>query len=119
MFARFGVEVTICCRSRLLPEMDPEVSTALQTYLEAEGVRVCTGIGYQRIANAVNGIELTCESRSCDGEDCSDTVVTVKSIRVTQVLIAAGRRTNRDDRGLAGGGRWLDPRGGSTVDVNF
>src|SRR3546814_7788035 len=35
MFARFGVEVTICCRSRLLPEMDPEVSTALQTYLEA------------------------------------------------------------------------------------
>src|SRR3546814_10303470 len=74
MFARFGVEVTICCRSRLLPEMDPEVSTALQTYLEAEGVRVCTGIGYQRIANAVNGIELTCESRSCDGEDCSDTV---------------------------------------------
>src|SRR3546814_443654 len=116
MFARFGVEVTICCRSRLLPEMDPEVSTALQTYLEAEGVRVCTGIGYQRIANAVNGIELTCESRSCDGEDCSDTVVTVQTIRAEQVLIAAGRRPNSDGLGLAERGISLAHSGGIIVD---
>jgi mercuric reductase len=38
MFSRLGVDVTICCRSRLLPEMDPEVSAALKNYLEAEGV---------------------------------------------------------------------------------
>ena len=46
MFARFGVRVTICCRSRLLPEMQPEISEALKQYLEAEGIEVCTGIGY-------------------------------------------------------------------------
>jgi len=40
MFARLGVGVTICCRSRLLPELDEELSAALQTYLEEEGVRV-------------------------------------------------------------------------------
>src|SRR3546814_19276647 len=97
--------------------MDPEVSTALQTYLEAEGVRVCTGIGYQRIANAVNGIELTCESRSCDGEDCSDTVVTVQTIRAEQVLIAAGGRPQRDGRGRADSGISISHRGGSLVNV--
>src|SRR3546814_10141918 len=112
MFARFGVEVTICCRSRLLPEMDPEVSTALQTYLEAEGVRVCTGIGYQRIANAVNGIELTCESRSCDGEDCSDTVVTVQTIRAEHVLLAEGRGPNSAGLGQGERGISLAHRGG-------
>src|SRR3546814_2528468 len=84
--------------------------------LEAEGVRVCTGIGYQRIANAVNGIELTCESRSCDGEDCSDTVVTVQTIRAEQVLIAAGRRPNSDGLGLAERGISLAHSGGIIVD---
>ncbi|AMG76528.1 Hg(II) reductase [Sphingopyxis granuli] len=116
MFGRLGVAVTICCRSRLLPEMDLEVSTALQTYLETEGVRVCTGIGYQRVANTVNGVELTCESRSCDGEDCSDTVVTVQTIRAEQVLIAAGRRPNSDGLGLAERGISLARSGGIIVD---
>src|SRR3546814_13084476 len=98
--------------------MDPEVSTALQTYLEAEGVRVCTGIGYQRIANAVNGIELTCERRSCDGEDCSDTVVTVQTIRAEQVLIVERRRPNSHGLGLAARGIYPAPRGGSIVEDN-
>src|SRR3546814_20278718 len=65
MFSRLGVDVTICCRSRLLPEMDPEVSAALKNYLEAEGVRVCAGVGYQRIAQTQSGVELTCEG-PCD-----------------------------------------------------
>jgi mercuric reductase len=65
MFSRLGVDVTICCRSRLLPEMDPEVSAALKNYLEAEGVRVCAGVGYQRIAQTQSGVELTCEGH-CD-----------------------------------------------------
>ena len=47
--------------SRLLPDMDPEFSVALKTYLEAEGIRVCTGVGYQRIVHAKHGIELTCD----------------------------------------------------------
>src|SRR3546814_5147816 len=57
-------------------------------------------------------LELTCESRSCDGEDCSDTVVTVQTIRAEQVLIAAGRRPNSDGLGLAERGISLAHSGG-------
>src|SRR3546814_2365485 len=73
---------------------------SLQTYLEAEGVRVCSGIGYQRIDSTVNGIELICESLSCDRKGNYDTVATVQTITAEQVLIATGRRPNSDGMGL-------------------
>ncbi|KPH62287.1 MAG: mercury(II) reductase [Sphingomonas sp.] len=116
MFARLGVTVTICCRSRLLPEMDPEVGAALQSYLEAEGVRVCSGIGYQRIDPTGNGIELICESLSCDGEGHCDTVAAVQTIAAEQVLIATGRRPNSDGMGLEDHGIALGQSGGIVVD---
>ncbi|WP_268747203.1 FAD-dependent oxidoreductase [Sphingobium sp. Ant17] len=51
MFSRLGVDVTICCRSRLLPEMDPEVSAALKKLFGSRGrAGFCAGVGYQRIA---------------------------------------------------------------------
>lgn len=105
MFARLGVAITICCRSRLLPEMDLEVGTALQTYLEAEGVQVCTGIGYQRIAQVAGGIELTCKGRADD-----------LAITAEQVLIATGRRPNSDGFGLEERGISLGRGGGIIVD---
>lgn len=49
MFARAGVKVTICCRSRLLPDAEPEVSQALAEYLRQDGVTVCQGVRYQKI----------------------------------------------------------------------
>ncbi len=110
MFARLGVSVTICCRSRLLPEMDTEVGAALQSYLEAEGVRVCSGIDYQRIDSTANGIELTCESLSCDA------VAAVKTIAAEQVLIATGRRPNSNGMGLEDHGIALGRSGGIVVD---
>ena len=116
MFARLGVKVTICCRSRLLPELDPEVSTALQSYLEAEGIRICAGIGYQRIAYVEGRIELTCESLSCDGDGHCDTVAAVQTLVAEQVLVATGRRPNSDGMGLEAHGVTLDARGGIVVD---
>ena len=116
MFARLGVAVTICCRSRLLPEMDPEVSAALQGYLEAEGVRVCAGIGYQRIEQVDGGVALTCESLSCDGEGHCDTVASVQTISAEQVLVATGRRPNSDGVGLEEHGIALARGGGIVVD---
>lgn len=116
MFARLGVAVTICCRSRLLPELDPEISAALQTYLEAEGVRVCAGIGYQRIDSTDSGIELTCESLACDSEGHCDAVAAVQTIAAEQVLIATGRRPNSDGMGLEDHGIALGRSGGIVVD---
>src|SRR3546814_11208341 len=96
--------------------MDPEVGAALQSYLEAEGVRVCSGIGYQRIDPTGNGIELICESLSCDGEGHCDTVAAVRTIAAEQVLIATGRRPNSDGMGLEDHGIALGQSGRIVVD---
>ena len=55
MFARAGVKVTICCRSRLLPTAEPEVSDALADIFEQEGITVCQGVGYQKIEQTDEG----------------------------------------------------------------
>jgi len=55
MFARLGTEVTILCRSRLLPNEEPEISQALETYLREDGVNVVCGAVYQSIKEE-NGI---------------------------------------------------------------
>ncbi len=94
MFARAGVKVTICCRSRLLPEAEPEISVALKTYLEAEGVTVCTGVGYQKIEPSAEGVKLTCESLNCDSADHCDTTVANKILTAEKLLVAAGRKPN-------------------------
>ena len=44
MFARAGVDVTIVCRRRLLPETEPEISDALTGYFRDEGITVHDGI---------------------------------------------------------------------------
>jgi mercuric reductase len=105
MFARLGVEVTICCRSRLLPELDEELSAALQTYLEAEGVRVCAEVQYQSIVQTAEGVELTCDGIGAGGV-----------IAAEQVLIATGRQPNSDGVGLEQRGITLDRKGGIVVD---
>lgn len=83
MFSRAGVNVTICCRSRLLPEAEPEISQGLTDYLRAEGVTVCDGVGYQQIENTAKGIKLVCEAQ--EGSD---------AIEAEQLLVAAGCRPN-------------------------
>src|SRR3546814_17897381 len=86
--------------------MDPEVSAALKNYLEAEGVRVCAGVGYQRIAQTQSGVELTCEGH-CD------------TVAAEQVLIATGRRPNSDGLGLEERGIVLARNGGLVVDAHL
>jgi mercuric reductase len=116
MFARLGVAVTICCRRRLLPEMDPEVSAALRSYLEAEGIRVRTGVDYQHIEQTENGIALACESLASDIPGLSDTTTSLHTIVAEQVLIATGRRPNSDGLGLQERGIALAANGGINVD---
>ena len=62
MFARAGVKVTICCRSHLLPNAEPEVSDALTDIFEQEGITVCQGVGYQKIEQTGEGVKLTCQT---------------------------------------------------------
>jgi mercuric reductase len=104
MFARAGVKVTIYCRSRLLPDAEPEVSEALADYLRQEGVAVCQGVGYQRIEQSGKGIALTCQTP--DGE---------RVIQAEQVLAATGRRPNTKNLLLANAGIALNGNGGIAV----
>jgi len=89
MFRRAGVEVTIVCRSRLLPDTEPEISAALSGYLADEGITVLDGLTYHGIRQEEREIEL----RAHDGKnECT--------VRAEQVLVTTGRRPNSDNMGL-------------------
>jgi mercuric reductase len=47
MMARMGTRVTLVCRSRLVPQAEPEVSAALTEVLRAEGLTILDGARYE------------------------------------------------------------------------
>jgi len=104
MFVRAGVAVTICCRSRLLPETEPEISAALAESLRGEGVRVCEGVGYQKIEQSQGKVSLTCETPQ------GETI-----IEAEQVLAAAGRKPNIRTLALESVGIEVTRKGGVVV----
>lgn len=89
MFARAGVRVTIACRSRLLPDAEPEIGAALTRYLEAEGIKVTCGLAYQRLAQTSDGVALSVSTTK--GEAL---------LEAEKLLVATGRVPNIEDLGL-------------------
>lgn len=86
-FARFGTAVTIVQRGdRLLPNDEPEASTALRDVLVADGVRVLTGRDTTEVAHADGRFTVTLD----DGEQ----------LGADRLLMAAGRTPNLGDIGL-------------------
>ena len=104
MFARAGTKVTLCCRSRLVPKTEPEISKALTQYLREDDIDVCAGISYQKIEEIDGGIRLTHDK---DGES--------RTIDAEQVLVATGRRPNTANMGLEENGIRLIENGGVAV----
>ncbi len=105
MFRRAGVKVTICCRSRLMPDMEPEISEALERYFEAEGMEVLCGLEYQHVEQADGTIKL-----SYHKDD------TVQTLEAEQLLVTAGRKANTAGLGLEEAGIELTQNGGIHVD---
>lgn len=105
MFARAGVRVTLACRSRLLPEAEPEIGAALTRYFEDEGIAIVSGVAYREIRKAGNGISLIV------ARDDQDT-----AIDADQVLVSTGRAPNIEGLGLAEHGVALSPKGDIIVD---
>ncbi|MBI1869314.1 MAG: mercury(II) reductase [Methylocystis sp.] len=105
MFARAGVAVTLLFRSRLLPEMEPEIGAALQGYLADEGMTIISGASYHTLRKTAVGtaLDLTHDGRP----------VTIEAERV---LVAAGRTANSEGLGLEGLGVELAANGGIIVD---
>lgn len=100
MFARAGVHVTLVCRSRLLPEAEPEIGAALTGYFEEEGITVVPGIAYRAIRKTEGGVSLTVAR---DGQEIA--------IDADHVLITTGRAPNIEDLGLAERGIAITPKG--------
>jgi mercuric reductase len=105
MFARAGVRVTILFRSRLLPEGEPEISNALASYFEDEGITVQRIDGYESIHASEGGVALTA---TIDGS--------AETLEAQRVLLSAGRKANTEGLGLEEAGVALLPNGGIEVD---
>ena len=102
-FSRAGVKVTICCRSRLLPDEEPEISDALEGYFQEEGITVYKGIEYQEIKQNGSGYELSFANST-------------EKVCTEKVLVCTGRKPNTVALGCDEAGVKLNSKGG--IEVN-
>ncbi|MBI3474957.1 MAG: FAD-containing oxidoreductase [Acidobacteria bacterium] len=106
MFRRFGSEVTIVeMNSRLIKREDEDVSDAVRSIVENEGVQV--RLNSKCIAFRKSGDDIAVRV------DCEDGA---KEVFGSHVLLAVGRRPNTDDLGLEKAGIAADKFGYIVVD---
>jgi pyruvate/2-oxoglutarate dehydrogenase complex dihydrolipoamide dehydrogenase (E3) component len=106
IYRRFGSEVTIIEKSsRLVSREDEDVSAAIKTFLEKEGITV--RLNAECIHLEPHGNDIAAGVNCPD--DGSDSIG-------SHVLLAVGRRPNTDDLGLEKAGIAHDERGYITVD---
>ncbi|MFZ5557761.1 MAG: FAD-containing oxidoreductase [Pseudomonadota bacterium] len=106
MYRRFGSRVTVVeMAPRLIAREDPDVSAAIRSVLEEEGIAIHTGAECLAVRRAGDGVELGVR---CEGE--------LPPIRGSHLLVAAGRRPNTDDLGLEAAGVRTDAEGYIEVD---
>ncbi len=104
MYRRFGARVTVVEKGpRLASREDEDVSDAIKTILQNEGIEVVLDAADIRIAKRDNGFELTPQAGTTP-------------IAGSHLLLAVGRRPNTDDLGLERAGVQTDSRGYITVD---
>lgn len=105
-FARAGVAVTILCRSKLLPGMEPEASEAIARYFGDEGITVRCGVAYRSVRKDNAGIAIEI---AVSGDATS-------IARADALLVAAGRTPNTEGLGLDEVGIEHTPKTGIRVD---
>ena len=108
-FARFGVRVVVVeAMGRILPNEDPDVSTALEAALRSEGIEVHTGVSVRRVERGAAGYVLHVQDGSLEGK-----------LQADQVLVATGRRPNTEGLGLEAAGIDTDQWGFIVVDEHM
>jgi len=106
MYRRFGAEVTVVERDgRLISREDEDVSTAVRTILEAEGIHIRLDATCISTNRTPGGVSI--------GVDCREGEPEVEG---SHLLLAVGRRPNTDDLGLELAGVETDHRGYIVVD---
>jgi pyruvate/2-oxoglutarate dehydrogenase complex dihydrolipoamide dehydrogenase (E3) component len=106
VFRRFGSQVTVVEKgTRLLAHEDEDISAQITAILEHEGITVRAAAECIRLSSRPDGIAV--------GVDCQ---IGAREISGSHILLAAGRRPNTDDLGLANAGVVVDSAGYITVD---
>ena len=105
MMARMGVAVTVVCRSRLLPQVEPEISEALANAFRSEAITLHCGITYDACREDDNGVTV-----------CVKEGGKLIELKAERLLVATGRTPNTDTLGLADAGIALNRRGAIVVD---
>jgi pyruvate/2-oxoglutarate dehydrogenase complex dihydrolipoamide dehydrogenase (E3) component len=106
MYRRFGSRVTVVEKAdRLIGREDDDVSDAVKSILEGEGIEVRLKAECIEIAKRGNGVAV--------GLDCADPE---KEVVGSHLLLAIGRVPNTHDLGLDKAGVKTDPRGYILVD---
>ncbi|MGD9890040.1 MAG: mercury(II) reductase [Geminicoccaceae bacterium] len=110
MFSRFGSRVTILERSRQLlgQGYEPTLGRAVERILLAEGIEVITRAAVSSVRS--EGEEVVVSLRV--GEEDRER-------RAARLLVAAGRRPNSDEIGLASAGVGVNDRGEVEVDPHL
>ncbi len=97
IFRRFGAEVTLFeAGSRLIGREDQEISDALKSILEAEGIHVRLGAARCEVETVGGGVAIRSAAGAATG---------------SHLLVATGRRPNTDGLGLDHAGIAVDQRG--------
>lgn len=105
MMARMGVKVTVVCRSRLLPQVEPEVSEKLAEVFRSEGMTLHCGVAYDACREEETGVTVCVK----EGGELTE-------LKAERLLVATGRTPNTETLGLAEAGITLDARGAIVVD---
>lgn len=90
MFSRFGTKVTILQRNqRIIPQEEPEISQALQQYLEEEGITIYTGIKISDVKKQDNQTMVSFSHNDIE-----------LKVSAEKLLLATGRHPNTEDLDL-------------------
>lgn len=108
MFARVGVAVTLACRTRLLPEAEPDISFALTRHFADDGITMNVGLSYRQLRTTATGVALDAE---WDGMPVT--------LAAEQLLVATGRQPNVEGLGLESLSIELLNNGGIKVDEHM
>ena len=101
IYRRFGSKVTVIEKGpRLVGREDEDISGAIQSFLEAEGIAVRTGAECIHFARHEQGVAVGVNCAQGDPDAIG-----------SHVLLAVGRRPNTDDLGLQNAGVETDARG--------
>jgi len=106
MYRRFGAKVTVVEKGpRLISREDPDISDAIKTILEDEGIAFRLDAECISFSPHADGV---CVHVDCTSGD--------RDVPGTHVLLAIGRRPNTDDLGLDKASVKTDERGYISVD---